>query len=277
MILGIRAHDLGTGSAAELADLAVQRRLQAVQLAPAKAIPGAPPVGGWNPDFAWQTAQAFSQRGVQIAVLGCYINPVHPDPVLLRAEIKRFKEALRYARDFGASVVGTETGSLNADCSPHPGNRSEATFVTLLATLQELAEEAEKWGVMIALEAAAEHVVYDVDRLHRLLVALDSNHVQVIFDPVNIILPAECQNQPAYFERALALIGEKIVALHAKDFVLRDGLLVRVPPGQGLLDYAALLQQVGKLKPGVPVLMEETAGDARDPALAYLRGFDSLC
>ncbi len=277
MILGIRAHDLGIGSAAELADLAATRGLQAVQLAPAKALKGAPPVGGWNPGFAWQTAQAFSRRGVQIAVLGCYINPIHPDLDVRRAEIKRFKEALRFARDFGASVVGTETGSRIADCSPHPDNRSEAAFVDLLGTMQELAEEAEKWGVMIALEAAAEHVIYDIDRLHRLLQALDSNHVQVIYDPTNIILPEECADQGAYFDYCLSLIGERIVTLHAKDFVLRDNKLVRVPPGQGVLDYAALLQRMGKLKPGVPVLMEETAGEARDPALAYLRSFDGLC
>lgn len=277
MILGIRAHDLGMGSASELAALAAERGLQAVQLAPAKAIPGAPPVGGWNPGFAWQTAQAFAKQGVQIAVLGCYINPVHPDPAARRAEIKRFKEALRFARDFGASVVGTETGSLYADCSPHPGNRDEAALVDLLSTLRELTEEAEKWGVMIALEAAAEHVVYDIDRLHRVLQALDSNHVQVIYDPTNIILPDECADQGAYFDRALELIGEKIVTLHAKDFIVRDGKLVRVPPGQGILDYAALLQRVGKLKPGIPLLMEETAGEARDPALAYLRSFDALC
>ena len=149
--------------------------------------------------------------------------------------------------------------------------------MTLLATLRELAEEAEKWGVMIALEAAAEHVIYDIDRLHRLLQALDSNHVQVIFDPVNIILPQECEDQGAYFDRALALIGEKIVTVHAKDFVLRDNKLVRVPPGQGILDYAGLLQRIGQIKPGVPVLMEETAGNERDPALAYLRTFDALC
>lgn len=277
MNLGIRAHDLGMASANELAMLAAERGLQAVQLAPAKAIPGAPPVGGWNPGFAWQTAQAFARQGVQIAVLGCYINPVHPEPAARKAEIKRFKEALRFARDFGASVVGTETGSLNADCSPHPGNRTEAAFVDLLCTLRELAEEAEKWGVMIALEAAAEHVVYDIDRQHRLLQALNSNHVQVIYDPTNIILPEECANQSTYFEHALELIGDRIVALHAKDFIVQSGKLVRVPPGQGVLDYAALLQRVGQLKLGVPVLMEETAGDARDPALAYLRSFDALC
>lgn len=277
MILGIRAHDLGQGSAEQLARMAAERGLQAVHLAPGKALQ--PPLlpAQYNPGAAWQIAQAFARQGVQIAVLGCYINPVHPDPAVRRAEIARFKTTLRHARDFGCSVVATETGSRNADCSFHPDNHSETAFVELLVSMQELVLEAEKWGVTIALEAAAEHVIHDFPRLHRLLVALDSNHAQVLLDPVNVMTAADMHNQAEFFTRTLALLGPRLVAMHAKDLVLDGEGVRRVAPGQGQIDYADLLRRIGQYMPGLPVLMEETSGADMAPALQYLRSFDGLC
>lgn len=277
MRLGIRAHDLGVGTASEVAALAAARNLQVIQLAPAKALCNAPEVGQWSSAFAQQTRQAFAQQGVQIAVLGCYINPIHPDLACRRAEINRFKEVLRFAHDFGAQIVGTETGSKHADCSPHPENHSEAAYVQLRETLQELVAEAERLGVTIGLEAVTQHVAHDVECLHRLISELNSDAVGVIFDPVNLLSPASAQNQAAFLDHALSLLGPRIVAVHAKDFVVQGQSMVRVPPGQGQLDYALLLQRIGQLKPNIPVLMEETAGAGRDPALVYLRQFDALC
>lgn len=277
MILGIRAHDLGQGSAEQLARMAAERGLQAIHLAPGKALQPPLSPAQFNPGVAWQTAQAFARQGVQIAVLGCYINPVHPDPALRQAELARFKTTLRFARDFGCSVVATETGSRNADCSFHQDNHSEEAFVELLTSMKELVQEAEKWGVTIALEAAAEHVIYDFPRMHRLLAALGSNHAQVLLDPVNVMTAADMRNQADFFARTLELVGPNMVVMHAKDLVIDGEGVRRVAPGQGKVDYADLLRRVGQYKPGLPVLMEENSGAAMDSALQYLRSFDALC
>jgi sugar phosphate isomerase/epimerase len=56
-----------------------------------------------------------------------------------------------FARDFGCSVVGTETGSLNSDFSFHPGNRGEEAFQVVVAGVRELVEEAERFGVFAGI------------------------------------------------------------------------------------------------------------------------------
>ena len=92
-------------------------------------------------------------------MLGCYVNPIHPDPATRRSLLGLFKEHLRYARDFGNGLVALETGSVNADYSPHPENHGEHAFQQSLASIAELAAEAEKFGVIVGIEAVASHVV----------------------------------------------------------------------------------------------------------------------
>ena len=133
LTLGARAHDFGKLPADQLAEKIAAKGLTSVQLALAKAIDGInSDTGGLSPGLATHVRDAFQRHGVRIAVLGCYVNLVHPDLAERRQLLTRFKEHLRFARDFGCSVVATETASLNADWSPHPDNGGEAAFRNLL-------------------------------------------------------------------------------------------------------------------------------------------------
>lgn len=273
MQLGIRAHDLGPASAETLARCAAERGLQVVQLAPGKAL--VPPLGPGQFDAAAirDITRSFAQSGVGIAVLGCYINPIHPDPAIRRAELTRFRESLRHAAEFGCNLVATETGSRHADCSFHPDNHSASAFGELLDVLGLLAEEARAEGVCIGVEAAADHVIHDVGSLQQALTALNSNAIRVVFDPVNIMGATDLLDQDAFLDRALTKLGTRIGAVHAKDVVVHSGKLMRVPPGKGLLNYQGLLGRVRKLRADMPIIMEETdQPDERDAALCYLRG-----
>ena len=81
MRIGVRAHDFGKLPAEELAARISARGLSCVQLALSKAIAGIDlKPGELNPGMAFHIGQAFHRHGLQIAVLGCYINPIHPDP-----------------------------------------------------------------------------------------------------------------------------------------------------------------------------------------------------
>ena len=41
--------------------------------------------GDLNPGAAFHAGQAFARHGIQIAVLGCYINSIHPDSLACAA------------------------------------------------------------------------------------------------------------------------------------------------------------------------------------------------
>ena len=273
MRIGVRAHDFGRLPVETLAERIAGRGLSCVQLTVSEAIAGlevAP--GRLNPGLANHIGETFRRHGVQIAVLSCYINPIHPDPAERGRQIGLFKEYLRFARDFGCGLVATETGSLNPDFSFHPENHSEASFQTMLRSVGEMVEEAEKWGVGVGIEGVAHFVASDPRRIRRLLDSLPSDHVQIVFDPVNLLTPDNHPQQDRIIEESFDLFGDRIAAVHAKDFRVEDGRLRTVQPGEGRLNYRLLVRLIEARKPHLNVILEDTQLPALETSLRFLRG-----
>ena len=258
MRLGIRAHDFGKRPVEDLAARIAARGLCCVQLALNKAVAGLDlKPGDLNPGLAFHVGQAFARHGIQIAVLGCYINPIHPDPVTRAALLGWFKEHLRFARDFGCGVVALESGSVNADYSPSAENHGEAAFQAMLASLAELVAEAERFGVVVGFEAVTSHTVSTPQKMRRVLDSIGSNNLQVVFDPVNLLSPENHRAQQRVVEESLELFGDRIIAVHAKDFVVEADGLKTVPAGRGRFVYGPLLRHLAARKPLVSLLLEE--------------------
>ncbi len=270
--IGVRAHDFGCLPAGELAAKIAAQNLVCAQLALGKAIAGLNLKPGLlNPGLAFAIGEAFRQHGVQIAVLGCYVNPIHPDPATRKALLGLFKEHLRYARDFGNGLVALETGSLNADYSPHPDNHSEAAFQQTLASLAELAAEAENFGVIVGIEAVASHVVSTPQKMRRMLDAVASNNLQVVFDPVNLLSVENFHAQERVIGEAFELFGERIAIIHAKDFVVENGQLRSASAGRGKLRHDLVMKFAVEEKPGISILLEDTNPQTVEESRDFLR------
>lgn len=277
MRLGVRAHDFGKLPVDELAERIAGKGFSCVQLAPPKAIAGFDPdLGRLSPGFVCHVKEAFQRQHIQIAVLGCYINLADPDVQQRQRQLARFKEYLRYARDFGCSVVGTETGSLNSDFSFHPGNRSEEAFQTVLGSVRELVEEAERFGVCVGIEGVERYVISDPPRIRRLIDGIGLNNLQIIFDPVNLLSAENYQRQDAIIKESFELFGDRIAILHAKDFVVEGRSLRSVQAGLGMLHYGLLMDLIKTRKPGLNVLMEDTRPETVEDGVRFLRGFFSV-
>ena len=272
MRIGVRAHDFGKLPAEELAARISARGLSCVQLALSKAIAGIDlKPGELNPGMAFHIGQAFHRHGLQIAVLGSYINPIHPDPEIRRALLDLFKEHLRYARDFGCGVVALETGSVSADYSYHPDNRGEPAFQMFLSSIARLVQEAESFGVIVGIEGVTNHVVPTPASMRKVLDAIGSNHLQVVFDPVNLLSADNCRDQDRIMKEAFDLYGDRIVAVHAKDFIAEKGEWKTVRAGRGSLNYGLLLGLIRQRKPYVNMLLEEAAEDTVEECLRFLQ------
>lgn len=231
--------------------------LDCVQLALGKAIDGVDlRPGVLDSEMAAGIAAAFARHGVRIEVLGCYINPIHPDSSSRRKSLDLFKVHLRHARDLGCNIVALESGSLNADQSSHPDNAGEAAYQDLLGSMEELVAEAERCGVVVGIEAVTSHVLSTPERMRRLLDDLPSPHLQVVFDPVNLLSLANCLEQREIMRRSFDLLGDRMAVVHAKDFRIADGDLAACPPGSGMLDYPYLLSWLVGHKPGIAILLE---------------------
>ena len=272
--IGLRAHDYGKNVSPEkLAEILFEFQPASIQLALAKALSGAPASGGLSCGYARRIRRALEERNIAVAVLGCYINPVHPDGDIREQQLRRFEEHLRYARDFGSALVGTETGSCNPDCSFHPDTEKPETFDRLCRSLERLVNTAEKCGSIVAIEAVADqHTVSSIEKMEMVLRRLASPALKVIYDPVNLIpLAGLAETQEQFFTRAFDAFGGEIAAIHAKDFRMEGGVKSgALPAGTGELDYRALLKIIAKRKPDIDLLLENSSPATGKQAMAFL-------
>ncbi|MED1742269.1 sugar phosphate isomerase/epimerase [Bacillus swezeyi] len=269
--LGIRAHDLERLPLEQLVETVSGKGLTSVQLALAKSIgEESTETGSLSPGFAHYVGRTFSDRNVQIAVLGCYINMIHPDHDERRKALDRFKEHIRYARDFGCSIVGTETGNVHPEIVYTEANFHEQPFLDVVQSVRELVAEAEKFGVIVGIEGGVNHPIYSPAVMKRLLDCVDSNNLQVIYDPVNYLTVENYEQQEAIIQGAFERFGNRIAIMHAKDFRIEDGILQVVPVGKGLLNYDAVFKYMKKKKPFVNILMEETKEPYINESIDYL-------
>jgi len=273
--LGVRAHDYGQGSPSEIAAILGQYEITNIQLALSRSFPEiSEHPGQLSPGFAHHVRDAFAAQAINIAVLGCYINPIHPDPEARELSLRRFEEHLQFARDFGCAIVGTETGSRNADCTYHPASQSEDAFLELVRSVRRLADTAEKYGSIVGIEGVAHHHTMDTyDKLVRLLEMVDSDNLRVIYDPVNFFPLDECHRQQELMDEAFRRFGDRIVAIHCKDFIINaDGLKEGdLPSGEGEFDHAHFMKLLRKQKPGIDIILESTHTGNVEQVLEFVR------
>ena len=274
--IGVRAHDIGRLPADELAARIAAQGFFGVQLALNKAIAGLNlQPGDLHAELARDIAWAFARHNLGIEVLGCYINPIHPDLKTRSALLGFFKDHLRFARHFGCGIVALESGSVNADYSPHPANHGEAAFQIMLASISALVAAAEKYGVVVGLEAVTCHTVSTPRKMRRVLDEIASDNLRVVLDPVNLLSAENFREQSRIVAEALDLFGDRVAAVHAKDFIFENGALKTVPAGRGQLDYVRLLQLLAETRPPgetlPPVLLEEADATAADECLNFLK------
>jgi L-ribulose-5-phosphate 3-epimerase len=270
--IGIRAHDIENLPLEELVQEIASKGLTSVQLALGKSLSNVnTEVGSLSPGLARYVGSMFSKYNVQIAVLGCYFNMIHPDLVERKKGIERFKEHIRFARDFGCSIVATETGNVNPEIFYTEENFKERPFLEVVESVRELVKEAEKFGVIVGIEAGVNHPVYSPKVMKRLLDSINSNNLQVILDPVNLLTIGTYQNQEEIFQEAMDLFGDRVVILHAKDFIIENNQLVPTAVGKGLLNYEYILNVLKEKKPYINILLEESKEPFIDESIAFLK------
>lgn len=273
--LGVRAHDLGKMPLEKLCDSIASYRFSSIQLALKKALPGfEDDYGRLSPGLGNTIRDNFHDKKINLSVLGCYINPVHPDLHARKKSLDRFKEHILYARDFGCSIVGTETGSPNADCSFTDLIYEEETFLDFMKSLKELVSAAEKSGVIVAIEGVADkHTIHSHERMKRVLELIPSPNLGIIYDPVNFLPNDKLEQSDELMKEAFELFAPHMVAIHAKDYQVVDGKKDgTLPSGKGLLNYPLLFDLIKNYKPWIHVLLENNTPQTMKESVQFIRG-----
>lgn len=253
MSVGVLAHLLGRQPFRELAAKVAETECSYVQLALSKAISDVEfPLGALSPGLANEIGGAFAQNKVGIAVLGCYASLIDLDDETYRYNVDRFKEHLRHARHFGAPIVATEVGV------PREAELLPKHWERLNQAMDELVEEAERWGVTIGLEAAQGHLIDSSQTLAETIERFPSSCVGVVLDPCNLMNERNAERQEEVVREAFELLGPRIVSAHAKDYWRRaeDGKLIGTSAGLGELNYPLFWELLERHKPHGFVTLE---------------------
>jgi len=259
MRIGIRAHDMEYAPLEQLIPNIHNKGFHCMHIALSKSIKEfKPEIETMTPGLAMYMKELCIENKVDVAVLGCYLNLGNPDPKQLANIVEKYKAHIRFASVLGCAVVGTETGAVNTEYKFDLANHSEEALEIFIKNLRPVVEYAEKFGVIFAIEPVYKHIVYNIERARKVLDAINSPNLQIIFDAVNVLSVDNIKDQDEIIQKAFDLLGKDIAIIHAKDFLVQNNELVSVAAGTGGLNYPLLLKLVKQHKPYVHVTLEDT-------------------
>lgn len=268
MKIGVRAHDFGRRPPRELAGILRQGGYNAAQVALPKAIEGIDDYEHITLAQLEQTRAAFEDAGVEITVLGCYMDLSDPDDTARAAALENVRRNLGYAVELGAKAVGSETSYLHLSAEE---KLARAPLMT--DSVCRIVEWAEQAGADFAIEPVEWHPLDRVGRLQALIAAAGhSERLRVIFDAANVLTPPQLASQAAVWQAWLGEFGPRVMALHIKDFVWdAAGAYQPKPLGAGVMDYTAITAWLKAQPREIPLLREETIHACAAEDLAFLR------
>lgn len=273
MKLMVRAHDLGVKGAENINKRLCELSLDGVQLVVYKSIDGVSYVpSALSQDDAREISRLIKQNGKDIALIGAYFNPVHPNTAKIENGIAVFKDYLSLAKAIGCDFVGSETGSYNGDpWIYHPMNHSDEALDRVVETFSSLADFAEENGVNIAMEGAFGHVCHTPERLYDAVERIGRKNIKFIFDLYNYLDITNVDIAYNILDRGLSLLGDRILLFHIKDFVIEDNKLKQCGVGKGILDFDKILSTIYHHNPNAILVLEGTVGDDLPFAVSYLK------
>ena len=274
MKIGVRVHDFGKSDANTLAKKAKEIGFDGVQLVLNKAIEGETGLAGTlSESKAKHFYEAFKAYGLDIVMLGAYFNPVHSDKEKVESLTLKFEEHLKYANDFHAGYVGSETGSFNDDkWTYNPLNRTEEAFNEVKRIFKRLANAAEKYNANIAIEGAFGHCMWNPKMLKRLYDEIGSNRVYFTVDIYNYLDISNYKEQEKIFDECLELFKDRIVIYHIKDFVIEDNALKQCCIGKGIMNYDYMIPKIKKYSPNSYLVFEGSKPEDMQFSYNFIKG-----
>lgn len=273
MNIGARGHDFKTvHSPAKLGKRFKNKGFNIIQLSLPASFPDMPSEAK---DITMGMGKYFkdslAEYGVEIAILSCYVNIIHPDKQIRKENLEKFCSYVRFAKYFGAAMVVTETGNVQSEITYTKDNFTEEAFQDCVESVSIMAEAAEKAGIHIGIEPGLNHPIYSPVVMKKLLDQVDSPNVVVVLDPTNLIDSDTHKTQAELFQQSFDLFGKDIVAVHLKDFTVADDQLQIAPIGKGIMDFKSILKIIKKESPFLHIITEETKEEELDSAMLYLK------
>lgn len=254
MKIGVRAHDYGKRKIEEMAALLHDEGYGAAQLVLPKAFREIDRYEDVTPGILKRVQRAFEKNGVEIPVLGCYMDLGNPDPQVREYGVKTLEKCLIWGKELGAGVVGTETAY------PHLTKEEKKVWKPfMLDSIQRAMDAACRVDMCLALEPVYWHPLTDLETVLEVIGMVgDDKHLRLIFDASNLLEFPGSTDQDKLWTEWLTEIGEYVDVLHIKDFSLdKKGRYQTEPLGKGVMRYESVSRWMEMQKREISLIREE--------------------
>ncbi|MBL8584501.1 MAG: sugar phosphate isomerase/epimerase [Rhizobiaceae bacterium] len=172
-----------------------------------------------------RVGRMFEDRGLAIAAIAGYRNPVAIDAGQRRANMDHLKLLLDLANDLGSPMVSTESGSMHPtdDWGPCPENDSDDAMLRLIDSVGELATHAERAGSVILIEPGVGNILDRPSKVLRLGAAIDSAAFGFVADWPNLVDGDTFDQSRAVLSAMTEPLAGRIRLAHIKDACRFDG------------------------------------------------------
>ena len=219
------------------------------------------------------------RRGVTIAEVGVWRNPLAPEVKEREAALAFAKGQLALADEIGANCCVNIVGSRGARWDgAYRDNYSEETYGLIVRSIREILDAVRPKRTFYTIEPMPWMVPDGPDEYLRLIQDVDRERFAVHMDFANMINSARrCLFAEEFIEECFEKLGPWIKSCHIKDVRLEEPfttVIREAAPGKGRLDYARVLRIIDRYLPkDAPVLLEhmQTDGEYAE-AYAYVAG-----
>jgi len=206
-------------------------------------------------------AAAAARHDLVIAEVGAWSNPLSPDPQVAADAFSFCCRQLDLADRIGARCCVNIAGSRGEKWDgPSPLDLLPQTFDQVVDMVRRIIDTVQPKRTFWTIETMPWMFPHSPETYLDLMRAVERERFAVHFDPVNMInSPVLCFDNASLIRRSVEMLGPWIQSVHVKDIRLAQNLTVHldeVAPGEGCLDFRALLHALAPLGADLPLMLE---------------------
>lgn len=269
MLIGVRAHDFGSGTFDEFEEIIEKIAglgFNSVQLAPAKSITEIGNIEDLTTEQVVKIREILERHNITVSVLGCYLDFTSELPVVRKESIATFKKYIDFAKVLNANMIATEASYGN-----YYGENSKVEYSYLMDCFHEIVPYAENAGVLVAIEPVVRHALDTPEITRAFLDHFRSDYLKVLYDQSNLLEADMGDEDDSMFARSIHSFGADIVAVHLKNFVIEDNRQIMCGLTDGIVDLKRIIQWVSQNRPEAVFLREDPNGADIEADLTFIK------
>lgn len=228
---------------------------------------------GCDAAMARRVNRACDGSGLGLAAVSGYANPLRPELPVMGSTVAQLAGLIELLPLLDARRVVSWSGTYGEGIGGgHPDNQGEAAWEALRRHVDELFPLLDATEGVLVLEPFFAHVLSTPQRAAAFCREYNSPYLRLALDAPNLLPPERWDRQAEDIAEAVAVLAPYVAVVHLKDMRLRDGALDMPGPGQGVLDYGALLGALARAAVGAPLIVEHVGLDQAAAARQFVLG-----